>query len=344
MPELSRQALNRVLLARQGLLEREAAGLAACLEQVGGLQAQYAPAMYLGLFSRLAGFERDALTRALEAREVLQGTLMRATIHLVAPADYWPFAVAVRDARRRLWTRSRPDAPAAPAMAGAARRLRHALAAGPLYRRDVEALLGRPAAAGVGLWVDLLRVPPLGTWDRRRADRYALADAEVGPPPEGLTPARATDHLVRRYLQAFGPAGRHDIASFTGLRVGDLAGPLGRLGLVTYRGPDGQALLDVPDGRLPDPGSSAPPRFLPVWDATLLVHARRTGVLPEELRPRVFSTRKPHGTATFLVDGQVAGEWRLDAGRVALEPYGRLDPAARRELEVEAERLAAFAA
>ena len=74
------------------------------LEQMGGLQAQYAPSMYIGLWSRLDGFERAALTRALEAREVIQGTLMRSTIHLVSAADYWPLAVAVRGAARLVGT------------------------------------------------------------------------------------------------------------------------------------------------------------------------------------------------------------------------------------------------
>ena len=42
--------------------------LPAALEQIAGIQAQYAPAMYVGAWTRLAGFERDSLTRALEER------------------------------------------------------------------------------------------------------------------------------------------------------------------------------------------------------------------------------------------------------------------------------------
>src|SRR3712207_9590825 len=64
-------------------------GLPRALERVAGLQAQYAPSMYVGLWSRVEGFARDALTRALERRTVIQGTLMRVTIHLVSRADYW---------------------------------------------------------------------------------------------------------------------------------------------------------------------------------------------------------------------------------------------------------------
>ena len=58
---LSRRALNRSLLARQHLLERCTLPLPAALEQLGGLQTQYAPAGYIGLWSRLAGLTRDDL-------------------------------------------------------------------------------------------------------------------------------------------------------------------------------------------------------------------------------------------------------------------------------------------
>ena len=100
---LTARELNRALLARQMLLERVKAPLPRVLERMGGLQAQYAPSMYIGLWSRVEGFEREALTRALERRSVVQGTLMRSTIHLVSKADYWPFTVAIRDARLQAW-------------------------------------------------------------------------------------------------------------------------------------------------------------------------------------------------------------------------------------------------
>jgi hypothetical protein len=336
---LTRQELNRALLARQLLLERSTAALPRALERVGGLQAQYAPSMYVGLWSRLSAFERDALTRALERRSVVQATLMRTTIHLVSAADYWPFAVAVRQARRQSWLRV-VRGPTAAQMAGAARKLRSHLADGPLNRKAIEELLGKEAARGVGLWLDMVRVPPSGTWERRRADLYGLAEDWIAPVK--ITPAQAIEHLLRSYLRGFGPASRAHVASFTGLKLSDLTPVLKRVAPVRYRTADGGELLDLPDTPLPDPDTPAPVRFLPVWDATLLVHARRTGILPEDLRPRVFHVKNPHGTATFLVDGAVAGAWRYDDGRVTLDPWVKLDRATRRALDDEAERLAAF--
>jgi hypothetical protein len=338
MQTLTQQQLNRAVLARQLLLERAPTPLPKALERIAGIQAQYAPSMYVGLWSRLDTFHRDTLTQALERRSVIQATLMRSTIHLVSKADYWPLALATREARRTHWQRSMPDPPSAREMTAAARKLRGALD-GAMSRREVEALLGKDVARAVGLWIDLVRVPPSGTWERRRADLYAAAEDWLGPPPD-MNDAKA--HLVRRYLAGFGPATRQDVVGFTGLLPADAATVLDRLRLRRFRSEDGQELLDVPRAPLPDPDTPAPPRFLPTWDAILLVHARRTGVLPEEHRPKIFSVRNPHSSPTFLVDGRVAGTWKHEKGAIRLEPFGRLDASARRELRSEADRLAEF--
>jgi len=331
---LTRRELNRALLARQLLLERPDAPLADAVERVCGIQAQYAPSMYFGLWSRLAHFERDRLTRALEAREVVQGTLMRVTIHLVSPADYRPFAVAVREARRTLWLRAWKE-PGADEMTAAAATLRSALADGPLPRKQVEALIGKPAARGIHLWLDLLRVPPSGTWERRRADLFGLAEGREPDPGDAL------DHLVRRYLEAFGPASRKDVQSFTGLSLTTLKPVIERVATERFLDEDGKELLDVPGAPLPDPDTPAPPRLLPTWDATLLVHARRTGLLPERFRPLIFHTKNPQSTPTFLVDGEVAGTWKLDAkDGFGAEPFERVPASTMREVRAEGERLA----
>ncbi len=338
MRTLTRRELNRALLARQLLLERAPLALPEALERVGGIQAQYAPSMYFGLWSRLADFEPAALTQALHAREVVQGTLMRITIHLVSPRDYWPLAVAVREARRALWLRANQE-PDARTMAAAARTLAGALDGGSLPRAEVEALIGKPAARGIHLWLDIVRVPPSGTWARRRADRFGAAADWIGE--RAPDPQDAIDHLVRRYLEAFGPAARKDVQSFTGLNLTTLGPVLERVATARFRDEDGGELLDVEGAPLPDARTRAPVRLLPTFDATLLVHARRTGLLPERFRPLIFHTRMPQSKPTFLVDGEVAGTWRLDGDGFAAEPFERVPAAALRELREEGERLAA---
>jgi Winged helix DNA-binding domain len=321
---LGQRELNRALLARQGLLERHDASPARVAERVGGIQAQYAPSIYIGLWSRAKGVRRSSVTRALEDRSLVQGTLMRSTLHAVSREDYWPLALAVREPRRTWWRRATK---ATLDMEAVAERAREALRSRALKRAELEALVGKEAFHGLGLWLDMVRVPPSGTWERRRADLYALAEEWVGPPHEDA------GRLVRRYLEGFGPASRAEIASFTGVPTGELELD----GLPRFAAEDGATLHDVPGGPLPDAGTPAPPRFLPTWDATLLVHARRAVIIREEDRPRIFSAKTPQSFPTFLVDGTVAGTWRHEKGRVVLDPWRDVDLAAlepeRRALE-----------
>jgi hypothetical protein len=313
---------------------------------VAGLQTQYAPTGYIGLWSRMRDFRRELLTAALEDRRVIQATLMRSTIHLVSAADYWPLAHAVRLPQRAWWRRVAGTQLAELDADAFAVAVRDVLANGPMRQAELAARLadaGFPARpSGLNILVNLVRVPPSGTWERRRADLYGLAAAWLPPEPP-FDEAAGVDRLVRRYLGGFGPASERDIARFGGIELGSVRAALER---IAHRRLDhaGTILVDLPGAPLPDEETPAPVRFLGTWEALLLVHARRTAVLPEGLRPRVFNTKTPHSIATFLVDGEVRGSWRIERGRIVVEPFARLAPRERRAVDAEAERLAAFVA
>jgi hypothetical protein len=277
-------------------------------------------------WSRVRGLERGALTRALEDRSVVQGTLLRSTIHLVSRADYWPLALAIEQSRRRQWLRVSQGTD----LSAEAETLRAALQDGPLTRKEIEALIGREALRGINTYLHLLRVPPSGTWERRRADLFALAERciDKAPPRPG--------HLVTRYLTGYGPAAKADIANWAGLGLRELEPELAAVDLVEHEAEDGTTLYDLPGLPLPDPDTPAPVRLLPTWDAVLLAHARRALVLPEHLRERIFHSRMPQSIGTFLVDGQVAGAWRPTG---ELEYFADVDP---HPVEQEAARLADF--
>ena len=336
---LTRRHLNRALLQRQLLLERAKISIPEAIEQIGGLQTQYAPSGYVGLWSRLADFRRDDLTAALEDKTVVQATLMRTTIHMVSRRDFWLYAMGVRRARRDWALRLPGRAGDEAGLVAAARQMRDALADGP---RTVKELgdLGAGFVGNLGLWVDLVRVPPSGTWERRRADRLGLAEDWIGPPD--VSEEDGLEHIVRAYLRAFGPAPWRDIASWAGIPVGDAKRGGERLALSRYLDEEGRELLDLESSRIPDPDTPAPVRFLPHWEAALLVHARRTGLLPEEHRPKVFSTKNPFSVGTYLVDGAVAGAWSLKDGRIELDPYQPLKTRDERAVEQEREALEAF--
>ncbi len=344
-PVLTERHRNRALLDRQGLLERSGGPLTAVIERMGGIQMQYAPSGYIGQWSRVRDFTRPMLTRGLEDRSLIQGTLLRGTIHTVSAADYWPMLAGIRRINREWYTKVAGRALAGIDMDTAVVTARELLADGPMRFAALVAALeqrGFPVAAAkaLGFSMDLVRVPPSGTWEARRADLYGLA--EWWTTPVEVAEDDGIEHLVRRYLGAFGPAPPRDIASWMGVTVGQMKHVLPRMDLVTRRDEDGKPLLDLPDATVPDPDTPAPPRFIGVWEAMLLVHARRTGVLPEAHRPRIFNVRLPHSVNTFLVDGQVAGTWRYADGDVRIEPFEPLAPGDRAAVEGEAHRLGAF--
>lgn len=339
MRTLSRDQQRTALLARQLLLQRAPLDPVRAVEKVGGLQTQYSPSGYVGLWSRLASFARADLTEALLRKRIVQGWMMRCTIHMVSAADWFPLTAAVRDARRALWLRTVPAARALdmPAVAAA---VESYLSDGPRTQAEITARLvadGFPKLAwqGTQLWLDLVRVPPAGTWESPRAHHYGLASRWLRPravtAPEEL--------VVRRYLGGFGPATPQDVARYAGWSVSATRAVLDRLELREFA--DG--LVDLPRAPLPDPDTPAPVRFLGAWDAVLLLgHAKRTEILPAEHRDKVFHVRMPQSTPTFLVDGRVAGTWKHVDGTVRVTPFAPLRPAVRDEVDAEAARLAVF--
>ncbi|MEX1133931.1 MAG: winged helix DNA-binding domain-containing protein [Acidimicrobiia bacterium] len=333
-------------MARQLLLDRSSLSITSALERVGGLQTQYAPSAYIALWSRLSGFRRDQLTRALTSRRAVQGTLMRSTIHIVSKADFALFAAGVGPTRREWWLRTnRPQGLDRTDYERAASIVRAELAAGPRTSDELIATLARAgvpkeAWAGAGIYVDMVRVPPSGTWEQRRADLYGLAEEWLGS--ARVNESEGLAHLCRRYLGGFGPATVGHISSWSGVPVTTIRPIVEAMALRRFRSEQDEELLDLPRAPLPDPERKAPVRFLPTWDATLLVHARRTQILPEEYRSLVFHTKNPHSVATFLVDGQVAGTWKHQGGKIVLAPYAPLPRPVRRELEDEATGLAAL--
>ena len=343
---LSERALNRAVLARQLLLERSDLPVPRALEQLAGLQTQYAPAAYVALWSRLAGFTKGALTGALLSRRVVQAWMMRCTIHMVSAEDHRPLTEAVRLPRRASFPVAEGVDPEAVADA-----IRGYLADGPLKQAELQKRLtadGFPTTAWrtAQLWIDLVRVPPAGTWNQPRAHVYGLADAWVRR--HGPVSAEAGEELlVTRYLGGFGPASVKDVASFCGWKPAATRVVLDRMELRRSTDERGGELLDLPGAPLPAEDTPAPVRFLGQWDAVLLVHARRAQILPERHRPKVFATTMPQSVPTFLVDGQVAGTWKAPTskgadGEVRVEPFEPLPPGVRDEVHDEARRLTAF--
>lgn len=348
---LTVRELNRTLLARQLLLRRARLSVPRAIERVGALQAQWPPSPYVALWSRLEGFERDHLVRAVERRRVVKATLMRTTLHLVSAADYLAYAGLLLEQRFEAVARRLAKLPGKIDIDELAREIVVHTTERPRSRPELLELLGQPKLAlseqqpwlvwhQLAAKAALLHGPASSRWRQTTAGgTFVPAAAWLGS--EGARGDAAASHLLRRYLAAFGPATRADIAQWTGLPVSGFEPVLETLSLRRFRDEEGRQLLDLPRAPLLPATIEAPPRFLPMWDSTLLAHADRGRILPEPYRKTVI-LRNGDVLQTFLVDGFAAGTWKVEDGRVTIAPFEPLLQDARRRLEAEGRALAAF--
>jgi hypothetical protein len=337
---LTLRELNRATLARQLLLERKRLSPRAVIERLVGLQAQWPPSPYVGIWTRTTSFRREVLERELANGTVVKATVMRQTLHLVTLRDYALLRAAMSETNFP-WQSS-----LAGRLAPAVRKL---AADGPVASADAIAYLERNhPLSGISArraWraararAHLVHHHETALWRAQPAGRFVA----IGE-PESHVPVEARAEMIRRYLAAFGPSSLRDVVAWSMMHVPELKASLQLLEpLRRFRDEQGRELFDLPRAPLPDPETPAPVRFLPKWDNVLLAWADRTRVLPEQYRKKVIRMNGDVAQ-TFLVDGFVAGTWRAEKGRVVPEAFGRLTRAQQRELKDEAARLETFLA
>jgi len=338
---LTLRELNRATLARQLLLERKRLSPIAVIERLVGMQAQWPPAPYVGIWTRTTSFKRAALERELVRGTVIKATVMRQTLHLVTPRDYAVIRAAMSETNFP-WESSvaKEYAPSIRALA-AKGNVTTADALEFLEREHgLTGLDARRAWRAARQRAHLLHHHETALWNGRPEGRFVALDE-----PETFAPLEARTEMFRRYLAAFGPATKRYMVAWSMLHVPEIGRTLDVLEPELRRFTDerGRELIDVERAPLPDSETPAPVRFLPKWDNVLLAHHDRTRVLPEPYRKRVI---KMNGDVaqTFLVDGFVAGVWSVEEGRVAIEPFAKLSRANRRAVDDERERVERFLA
>ncbi|MDQ3708030.1 MAG: winged helix DNA-binding domain-containing protein [Actinomycetota bacterium] len=341
---LTARRLNRATLDRQLLLRRERLDVVEGVRRVVALQAQEAASPYIALWNRLSGFDPTDLDAAFAAHDVVKAPLMRITLHAVHAEDYPAFHTAMLPTLRaaRLGDRRFTETGLSIAEADALVPRLVQFAAQPRTGAECEKLLGKPRVWwALRSFAPLLHAPTGGPWS-------------FGPRPSYVTAPRQADsgdldasaqHLVRRYLEGFGPASVHDVAQFvlfprSRARARDVFQSMAGT-LKQHQGPDGTELFDVPGGRLPAEDTPAPPRLMAMWDSVLLAYADRSRVIPPDYR-QLVTRRNGDVLPTLLVDGYVAGVWRpVDAG-IEATAFQLLSDSAWDGLAAEARHLVAL--
>jgi hypothetical protein len=357
-PLLTLRALNRAMLARQMLLERQKLDVATAIERLAALQAQWSPSPYMALWSRLRDFQREDLWSAIEKRHtVVRARLMRGTLHLVSARDFYAYAVATQDLQRGAWNRLQIGRGVDPKIVA---RLAVARAKTPRAKEDVLAHITKTVGTLGGpfdwlIWrfvsahADLVSAPPGGHWQYGGTDApYVSARHWIRG---GSRPAEdaAIELLIRRCLAAFGPVTLADIAKFAGQVPARIRPVLERIApkLVTFTDERKRTLYDLPRAPRPDPETPAPIRLLPRYDEMLIAYQHRDRVMPERYRSRIYS-KNGIVEAILVVDGFGAGTWLLQRLRneaiVRIEPFTPLSRADRAAATAEGERLARFMA
>lgn len=342
--------LNRALLARQMLLDRQGVSVSEAIERLDGLQAQEARPPFIALWSRLKGFRREDLLKALADRSVVKATFARGTLHLVSAADYLAFRTThARVLEAAMLPEMKAMAEVVPVadLITAAHRV---LTDGAATFAELRAMLAerwpdlneRHMGYAVRLNLPLVATPDDSPWGGKAGAAFALADLWLRKAP---TEAEDLEGIVRRYLAAFGPATVADIQTFTGFK--GLKGVVEGMDLATFHNAAGKTLYDVKDGLFADAGTSSPVRFLADFDGVMLAHADRARIISEENRKRL-GNKNLRVPAVFLVDGFAAGSWSLAATKtkatLTATPFEALTKSAKDALSTEGEALLRFVA
>ncbi|MBG0832872.1 winged helix DNA-binding domain-containing protein [Planomonospora sp. ID67723] len=321
METLTVRRLNRATLARQMLLAREKTDVVTAVERLGGMQAQEPRHPFTGLWTRVDGFRREDLHRALHGRSVARAMMMRATLHLVSAADYARFRPAL-DPVLAAALSGRGELAAGLDLDRLLPAAREILAEGPRDFTALRALLqerfpeanDRALGYAVRTRLPLVMVPTGDRWAFPPKADFALAESWLAEDSRAVAPGEPVEELVLRYLAAYGPATAADAQTWSGIK--GLRAVLDRLRprLAAFRDEKGRELFDLPGAPRPEEDEPAPARFLPDFDNLVLAHADRTRLMAEEHRGRV-TTKNLRVRATFLWDGSVRGTWQAELKR-----------------------------
>ena len=332
------------------VLARAALPVSDALGQLIALQAQVPSAPYVALWSRLEDFRPALLTERLLDHSVVKATSMRATLHVLRADDYLHFRttlVPIFESAMTAITKKRGELVEQDRLLGAVRPF---IDKQPRTFAEISAFLAATwpdrdvggMRYTVRMLLPMVQVPQSDGWGFPGNPAFALAEPWLGGNPEEPPDAAG---LVRRYLAAFGPATVADAQSWTGLAKLKPVFDAMRDELVELRDETKRALFDLAAAPRPGGHIEAPVRFLPEFDNLLSGHKDRSRFIAATHRPRVYLPAL-RIAPTVLIDGFVAGVWKIDGAkkgrRLVVELLTAASKATLRAVQEEAERLCCF--
>src|SRR3954451_12855461 len=321
MRVLTRKELTAALAARQFLIDRRAVGPAEAIRRLTPLQGQHPPAPHIALAARLEGFRQGDLEAAIDGGQVKKATLMRMTLHLADAGDFPAYAQLCRHHRMRTLRKRHADLDEERIAADLTAFLKTPRTNVELRER-IATHDGAPPDPNMPLLyartlLPLTFLPPAGHWrDSTRNARFVL---DPRPLPDQH---QAAALVLTRYLEAFGPASKKDVADWAGVAQREF--PWHAVTTVSHRDEKGRELIDLPGQTIPPADTPLPPRFLGNWDQPLLAYAERDRIIPPEIQPLKLTLS---GDCTVTVEGRVAASWRMDGPKLIIRPHTDFDHA-----------------
>jgi hypothetical protein len=368
MDSLNAQQTRRLRLRAQRMLASpdgdSASGPttpAQVLAAVCGVQAQDLPAGLLSMRARSTGLSAAGIEHARQGERTIAWTwCLRGTLHLVSVEDAnWLVPLLgpafIAGDRRRFQQLGWDEQKATSGLRLVSEALQRD---GALTRAEIVNLLKENNLPSEGqapvhlLYRAALEGLLCAGPNRGKEPTYVLWESWLGE-LQPRTPEEALSELARRYLQAYAPAGPEDLASWSGLKLGEArqAWQLIAEQLVQVQAAGEPAWLlksQLPwleDGLMQGGKKAEQVRLLPRFDTYLLGYASRDLAVDSAYTRRIH----PGGgilNAALLVDGQARGTWKIQRRRgrleVQVEPFEPLDQELLPLIEAEASDVGRF--
>jgi hypothetical protein len=315
----------------------------AVAERLLAVQAQDPRGARLAIRARTTGLRAADVDSKLDDGSLVVGWLNRGTLHLVRRDDYpWLHSLTTPPIFTANARRLSQEGVSPRHQELAVATIDRALAdEGPLTRRELR---GRVSQAGVRtegqalvhlLLLACLRGIAVRGPMRGGEQGYVRVEDWLGS-PSAVDRDQALAELARRYLAGHAPASERDLARWSGLPLRDVRAGLRSIGSELSTRADGLVeLAEHPAEAVPLPA----PRLLGQFDPLLLGWASRDEIL--DGHTKIVTTNglfRPFA----LVEGKAVAIWSRRAGKIDIQPFGRLAREIRVALETDAEDVTRF--